>query len=433
MLYAVSLFSGAGIGDLGVHYGARVPVRVACELNRPRAAMLRAMLPGCEVVVGDIRERLPEVLAASRRVQASSAGEPPFVVSITAPCQGMSTLNAISEPTPRSEKNALVFAALDAVAALRPAFVVIENVAQMSRAVHAPGATVLDSVVARLEAEGYASEHRVVHMCEYGVPQRRVRLFVVARRHDVAVRASSLFPASDPGAPRTVRDAIFDLPPLSAQCRASAASDVDPLHRVPVWDHATWFAIHHTPEGRSAHDNRTCVECGYEASRDAARYAAHCSRCRALLPIPTCEAWECAECGHAVSYRYARCTSCKKGVKPERLAAAAAPSRRRVKSFGNTFMRMRFDEPAPTLTTLSGVTGTGCVVHPTQDRVLSIREVLRLSTITGFDGFDPPWGLAAEAAITKRPARIRKSAGEAVPPLFMWRLVAHLRATALPA
>jgi site-specific DNA-cytosine methylase len=46
----VSLFSGAGIGDLGIHYGCGIETIVAVEKEEDRADLIRANYPKTEVM-----------------------------------------------------------------------------------------------------------------------------------------------------------------------------------------------------------------------------------------------------------------------------------------------------------------------------------------------------------------------------------------------
>ena len=49
-----SLFSGAGIGDVGIEWGLGIPVLAACELIPSRAELIRRNFPNTKVFQGDI-------------------------------------------------------------------------------------------------------------------------------------------------------------------------------------------------------------------------------------------------------------------------------------------------------------------------------------------------------------------------------------------
>ena len=70
---------------------------------------------------------------------------------------------------------------LRAVEALVPVAVLIENVSGLAHTTRRP---YLARVIASLEALGYLTASAVLDAADYGVPQRRQRLFVVATRHE---------------------------------------------------------------------------------------------------------------------------------------------------------------------------------------------------------------------------------------------------------
>ncbi|MBT7743187.1 MAG: DNA cytosine methyltransferase, partial [Opitutae bacterium] len=53
-LASASLFSGGGIGDVGIEWGLGVPVIAACELVPSRAELIRRNFPDTQVLEGDI-------------------------------------------------------------------------------------------------------------------------------------------------------------------------------------------------------------------------------------------------------------------------------------------------------------------------------------------------------------------------------------------
>src|SRR3954451_4053691 len=85
-LPAASLFSGAGIGDLGFR-AAGLGVLAQCEIEADRAALAALNFPGSSVLVADVwqaQERFVEAVTAKLRRRQL------FLLSCTAPCQGMS-------------------------------------------------------------------------------------------------------------------------------------------------------------------------------------------------------------------------------------------------------------------------------------------------------------------------------------------------------
>ena len=48
-LVSGSLFSGGGVGDVGIEWGAKIPVLAACELVPSRAALIRSNFPDLSI------------------------------------------------------------------------------------------------------------------------------------------------------------------------------------------------------------------------------------------------------------------------------------------------------------------------------------------------------------------------------------------------
>src|SRR5262249_11756669 len=134
-LAAASLFSGAGIGDVGFR-AAGLDVLAQCEIEPDRAALAALNFPEAHVEIADVWQ------SGDRFGQAVSGrlrrGRELSLLSCTAPCQGMSksgqgTLlnNARAGKRPRLDpRNRLVLPALRIVATLRPLWVVFENVVE---------------------------------------------------------------------------------------------------------------------------------------------------------------------------------------------------------------------------------------------------------------------------------------------------------------
>jgi len=90
-LSAVSLFSGGGIGDIGIEHGCGIPVISACEIVPSRAALLRSNFPSTRVFNNDIWECKGEII---QHALATLDGKRPWLVVLSPPCQGMSSNGA---------------------------------------------------------------------------------------------------------------------------------------------------------------------------------------------------------------------------------------------------------------------------------------------------------------------------------------------------
>ena len=429
---AVSLFSGAGIGDVG-YRAAGFDFIAMCEREPERAALAKLNFPSTRVFPEDIEKVRAQLVAY---VQERLAGEELFLLSCTAPCQGMSksgqgtllkNIRAGHRPA-LDPRNRLVLPALTIIRELRPRWAVFENVAEMRNTViedeEQQTRPILDIIFDRLSPE-YDGQAFDIEMADYGIPQRRQRLITVMTRDPEALedfRSGSQFVPSNTHAKAatpplkqwvSVMDAIRDFPPLDGRDDASASDPRIPFHRVPVLDPKKYEWIRHTAPGRSAFDNQ-CVQpgCGFQgnrthgasqneeginrAHRDTPLY---CERCKALLPRPYTETGE--------------------GI-------------RLMSGYTSAYKRMDADLPAPALTRNLSYPCSDQKLHPTQNRVLSLAEAMRIHTL---DRYEFKWGplkREGHARAQNRPIKIapdsliRLVLGESVPPLFFELLGKHI-------
>ena len=130
------------------------------------------------------------------------------------PCQGFSTLRTLNGSRRiEDHRNGLLRDVTRFVRVLKPMTVLAENVPGLARA------DVFDRFIDDLDALGYKRRHEVVDVSQYGVPQRRRRLLIVASRLGQP-------PVGERSPQRvTVRKALVGLP--------AVGSDGDVLHDAP--------------------------------------------------------------------------------------------------------------------------------------------------------------------------------------------------------
>lgn len=421
---AVSLFSGAGIGDIG-YRAAGFDFVSMCELEPDRAALAKLNFPSARVFAEDIEKFRSQFVAHS---QECLSGEELFLLTCTAPCQGMSksgqgtllkNIRAGNRPA-LDPRNRLILPALEVIRELRPRWAVFENVIEMRNTVIENGdggiRPILDIVFDRLSPE-YDGQAFDVEMADYGVPQRRQRLITVMTRDPEALDAfrsgSPLVPPASHAkvATRTIEkwlsvmDAIGDFPSLDGRDDASASDPTIPFHRVPVLDPKKYEWIRHTGPGRSAFDNQ-CIKpkCGFQGNRThgASHNEEGINRAHKDTPL------FCAQCGALLPRPY---TETEKGI-------------RLMSGYTSAYKRMDADLPAPALTRNLSYPCSDQKLHPTQNRVLSLAEAMKIHTL---DRYAYKWGpLEREGNGRGRRKRIeiapdsliRLVIGESVPPLF---------------
>lgn len=138
------------------------------------------------------------------------------VLAGCAPCQPFSRYNRRNAP--RDERWILLETFGRLVGETRPEIVTMENVPELVR--HEVHRRFLET----LAEAGYRVSERVVECTDYGIPQQRRRLIVLASRLGPIELVD---PASFGSTPATVRDTISPLPMLGA----GGADACDPLHR----------------------------------------------------------------------------------------------------------------------------------------------------------------------------------------------------------
>lgn len=393
---------------------------VANEVVPNRAALFSANYPDTTVITGDIWEQRDEIIAVA---QERLAGRTLDVLLATPPCQGMSSnglgkllaeVRAGNRPS-LDPRNRLVIPAMAIAKQLRPRLVIFENVPGMAKTMILDDdgrlVGILDFVARELGDE-YVGGGQVVEFADYGVPQRRQRLITVFTR-DPRLRAEwahngTLLPppthARQPSAGEhpwtTVREAIGDFPPLDAVPGANEDPDFDPMHEVPVLDPKKYEWIRHTPEGRSAFDNQ-CInpECRDQTNpvHGARRGDDGINKSKADTPL------YCVSCGELLPRPY----------------TLTGGSKRLMKGFVSAYKRMPWDAPAPTLTQNFVYPSSDHNVHPSQNRVLSLAEALRVHTISEFDY---SWRYPSGEAVSR--TLIRDSIGESVPPAGLREVLA---------
>ncbi len=406
---AVSLFSSAGIGDLGLQANG-FDVIASSELVNQRHALYGVNFPTARRFTGDIREHKAELVEHVRR---ELEGEELFLVLATPPCQGMSTngagkllaeIRAGNRP-PMDERNRLIIPTMDVVNALRPKWLVLENVPAMRNAVilgrTGEPINLLDFIRSELGPD-YIGSSEVVSCSDYGVPQVRKRLITIFTRDAQGAKYfrehGTFLSRIGKTKPVTVRQAIGHLPALDPCAGPAARADFHPLHYVQPMDPEKYWWITNTREGDTAFNNQCVAEgCGYTGN---APHVDQTAADRASEPEPS--ALFCQSCGSLLP-------------RPS-LVDEHTGKRRLIKGFHSAYRRMRWDEPARTLTRNFPFEASDNKIHPDQHRPLSIYEAMVLQTIADFD-----FSFQLNGRTVGRKV-IADVIGESVPP----RLIEHI-------
>ena len=444
---AISLFSGGGIGDIGIEWGNNIQVVSKCEINKERAALLRGNFPNCKVFEGDIWEEKDCIVQDFKfRFQ----GKTPWLVIASPPCQGMSANGAgrisiaIADGirNENDERNRLILPSIEIIDLLKPEWFIFENVPRMVNTVIPNEREEPENIMHLIERKlgnEYEIQVKKMDFSKQGIPQFRERLITIGRhRKDISSpeKGNIKFHPSEEDKIITLRDAISHLEPLDAIEKPTSESL--PLHRVPSLNLDHYYWIENTPEDNSAFNNLTCPDCKTTMAKPDLEtqniLLTTCINCDSPLPRPNIivEGWVCHEC-HIIGKKWKRL--CPEGHK--RNGAKLRKIRRLISGFDTSYRRMAWDKPAKTVTQNSGTFSSDGKGHPSQNRVLSLEELMILQTMKSSPVLDLPWeneyqftfvddSLNEYEPQQDLDAIIREIIGESIPPFAMYNIIKNL-------
>lgn len=234
-LRVVDLFAGGGGMTIGaaeaaLRLGFGTDVALAVEHDDAVADVYALNFPAARLKRVDVAAlfdgTLGSRLTASERTLRRQLGAVDLLVA-GPPCQGHSDLN---NHTRRDDpRNALYLRAARAAEVLRPTFVVIENVPTVRHDI----GKVVDLATSALRAADYTVGSDVLHLVEFGVPQRRRRHILLAVRDELVdpVELLAMHSPCDAHDHRTVRWAIGDLVDRDSSDGPDAAANPTALNR----------------------------------------------------------------------------------------------------------------------------------------------------------------------------------------------------------
>ena len=200
-LTAIDLFAGVGGMSTGA-VQAGVDVVFAVESDKKAATAYRRNHPDCEVLVADIRR------LSSHRIKRIPRGSDGTVVFGGPPCQGFSYSNTRTRKV-ENEKNWLFEEFVRVVETWQPDVFVFENVQGITNTAQG---LFLDTILCRFDQLKYTLSHGLLNALAHGVPQDRNRFFLIGSRTSTTTALPRETMSSPP---LTVRDAIADLPHLA--------------------------------------------------------------------------------------------------------------------------------------------------------------------------------------------------------------------------
>ncbi|MEZ9202813.1 DNA cytosine methyltransferase [Vibrio splendidus] len=364
----VSLFSSAGVGCFGLKELGFKCIATA-ELLEKRLNIQRYNNK-CEYesgyICGDLTQKethdrlYDEIDAYKQRKRLKEID----IVVATPPCQGMSVAN--HKKNEELGRNSLVVESLKIVKEQRPRFFIFENVRAFLKSV----CTDLDGVDKPIKEAihtnlggDYLIESKVLNLKNYGANSSRTRTVVIGvRRDQKGVTPLDLYP--DFRAEKTLQDVIGHLPSLKEM---GEFSEDDFFHSFRPYKEDMYPWIKATPYGKSAFDNA------------------------------------------------------EDRLKPHKVVDGQIVVNQ--SKNGDKYQRQLWDKVAPCIHTRNDCLPSQNTVHPFDDRVFSIRELMLMMSIPeSFRWFSPGTVPVNSADFEvknqfrkKTDINIRQCLGEAVP------------------
>jgi len=370
---AISLFAGAGGCSLGFHQ-AGFDIRYASDIDADAVESYRRnfLTTPCEAM--DIRELNAEVVLQRARIDV---GELDILLG-GPPCQGFSSAGIKSGDDPR---NSLLRHYVRLLERIRPKWFIMENVEGLLT--NAGGLHIRDAADLFLHA-GYSINVEKIYSQGFGVPQRRKRVLIVGNRlgHDFlfpepATRFSGgIFRKGEV----TFMTATSDLPPAATDAPRALDYCEPPRNDLQSYLRGTGIRVtdHFAVELSDIQLERVRKLKPGQTMKDLPRNLQHESfRRRAFRRVMD---------GTPVE---------KRGGAPSGLK------------------RLFADEPSLTITSAA----TREFVHPTMDRLLTLRECARLQTFPDCFEF-----------VGSASSKIQQI-GNAIPPLLARAIAGHIQKT----
>ena len=179
-LRMMDVFAGVGGLSVGLEQAKVAEAKWAIEFVKEAASAFKVNHPNCEVMLEDCNVILEKVLSGKtlhrKKIKMPMRGEVEMLCG-GPPCQGFSMMNRFNEREYSTFKNSQVSSFLSYCDYYRPRFFILENVKNFG--------SFKDSIVLKLCMRvlvymGYQCTFGVLQAGQYGVPQTRRRIFLIA-------------------------------------------------------------------------------------------------------------------------------------------------------------------------------------------------------------------------------------------------------------
>ncbi|MHA2385073.1 MAG: DNA (cytosine-5-)-methyltransferase [Candidatus Thorarchaeota archaeon] len=214
------LFSGAGGLSEGLSQAGHTVI-LASDINPKMCETHQYNHPEAAVVCSDLSndESVRELVV---QIDAATHGRNLRMIAGGPPCQGFSTAGKWDS---HDTRNQLFLPFMEIVESLMPDYVLIENVPGLQ---WMKNGVVLRNMLSILGGLDYTTSYHLLRAEEFGVPQRRRRVFILGSRNgevchpppahfyslERGKRRSETLHQDELASPVTVEEAIMDLPPI---------------------------------------------------------------------------------------------------------------------------------------------------------------------------------------------------------------------------
>lgn len=377
----ISLFSSAGVGCYGfqiegfecIATNELLERRLQVQRYNKKCRYDSGYIPG-DITTSETKDTLYREIAKWENELGNDAVD---VVVATPPCQGISVINH-KKTSHEIKRNSLVVESVQAIKKIRPRFFVIENVMSFEKAICSTpegGIARIGDYITDVLGEDYIISSRVLNFMNYGSNSSRTRTLIigVSWKYRNVIVPYELYPSyrREP----TLRDVIGDMKLLEW----GEIDSADFYHAFRTYRSNMRPWIHDLKEGESAFDNDDPMK------------------------------------------------------RPHRIIEGKVVEN--VRKTRDKYTRQKWDRFAQCIHTRNDQLAAQNTVHPTQDRVLSIRELMRLMSIPPDFRWLPNDVKTLNAlpiddkrvAYKENELNIRQCIGEAVPTEVMRQIAQSIR------
>ena len=376
----VSLFSSAGIGcygfkEAGFNCIATVELlerRLKIQKYNDKCMLSSGYICG-DMTLDETKDKVFHELAVWKDCFGVNDLD---VLIATPPCQGMSVAN--HKKGDELKRNSLVVESIKLTKEARPKFFIFENVRAFLTSVctDIDGAdkSIKEAISLNLGGQ-YNILYKIVNFKDYGCPSSRTRTLVIGVRKDIQdITPFDVFPSRS--AEKTLRETIGHLPALTAM---GEISEDDIYHNFRKYAPHMEAWISEIKEGQSAFDNEDITRIPHTVRDGVVVYNAQKN--------------------------------------------------------GDKYTRQYWDKVAPCIHTRNDIMASQNTVHPTDNRVFSIREVMLMMSVPySFKWTDIPFDelnklslKEKEVFLKKEEMNIRQNLGEAVPTIIFRQIANKIR------